>query len=448
MRPSTAKLLLTAFGAGLLLIGVFVFTVLHDRTGLGAAIRSTIIGRDAAVLHPVALQQLSEARAAGDDTLTAVLRTAHQDGMLAVALFDANGRPWRHYPASLLLADLPLGDLLSLQSRQPISRFYAQFPLGRYFAGIAPDQSSAPVLEILLPLYAPDTPQTLLGFAQYFIDARPLAEELNGIDRRIHSQTVDTLLLGSSLIAGLFALGTYGFSRARRLLAERNARLIRANFELTLSAKTSALGQITSHLIHGLQGPVAGLRAAMAGHSGNTQPDWQSATDYTERLQSLIHETVALLGDTRLQANYELTGNELAAAIRERNSAEARTRGVAFTVSNGFSGALDSHRGGLLCLIASNLVQNAFQATPSGRAVAVRLDGDDKKATLTVSDEGPGIPPELVAHLYEPGRSGREGGTGLGLAISQLLARQIDAALTLDSTGPQGTRFSLSLPIG
>ena len=51
-------------------------------------------------------------------------------------------------------------------------------------------------------------------------------------------------------------------------------------------------------------------------------------------------------------------------------------------------------------------------------------------------------------HLFEPGRSGRPGGSGLGLAISQLLARQIGAMLALDATGPTGTTFTLTLPVG
>jgi len=64
-----------------------------------------------------------------------------------------------------------------------------------------------------------------------------------------------------------------------------------------------------------------------------------------------------------------------------------------------------------------------------------------------VSDEGHGIPDEVRPHLFEPGRTGRAGGTGIGLAISQLLARQIGATLLLESTGPKGTTFCLTLAL-
>ena len=78
--------------------------------------------------------------------------------------------------------------------------------------------------------------------------------------------------------------------------------------------------------------------------------------------------------------------------------------------------------------------------------MAVVFGNGGGSATVSVSDEGHGIPEDIRPHLFEPGRTGRAGGTGLGLAISQLLARQIGAALLLDSTGPAGTTFRLTFP--
>ncbi len=102
----------------------------------------------------------------------------------------------------------------------------------------------------------------------------------------------------------------------------------------------------------------------------------------------------------------------------------------------------------MLCLITSNPVQNARSIlTAAGRSVAVIFSNGGKSATISVSDEGSGIPDDLKPHLFEPGRTGRPGGTGLGLAISQLLARQIGATLFLESTGPDGTTFRLTVPL-
>jgi signal transduction histidine kinase len=118
---------------------------------------------------------------------------------------------------------------------------------------------------------------------------------------------------------------------------------------------------------------------------------------------------------------------------------------VIYTVEGGSAQNLDSHRGSLLCLIANNLVQNAIEATDAGRRVGVAYCERAGAVTITVTDEGHGIPAELREHLFEPGRTGRRS-SGLGLAISRLLARQIGATLGLDSTGPEGTSFTVTLP--
>ncbi|HEY1763634.1 MAG TPA: sensor histidine kinase, partial [Opitutaceae bacterium] len=107
--------------------------------------------------------------------------------------------------------------------------------------------------------------------------------------------------------------------------------------------------------------------------------------------------------------------------------------------------SMESHRGGILCLIAGNLVQNAIVATDSGKKVTVEFKNEGDRMRLVVSDEGRGIPSERKARLFEPGQSSRQGGTGLGLALSQLMARQIGASLVMVRTGPTGTEFEVSL---
>ena len=447
--------LITAF-AGTALLAIFVALLLRFRDELRADIRQKLIERDAAVLHPVALQQLAEREAAGRDPanrpdalLAAVLGAARQRGIFAVAIFDADGNTLQALPEGQLFVELPPADFFQLLDGRPISRYHAAFALDLAFAGFSAGEKTAPVLEVLLPLHGRDAGRTL-GFARYTIDARPLARELAAIDTRIDRQTAITLALGAALILGVVLSAAYALARAQRTIADRNARLTRSQFELTLSAQASALGQIASHLIHGLQGPVAGLRAVVTHRegAGATAADWQSAADYTERLQTLIAETVGLLGDAGTGTVYELSGTELLAIIARRNEASARDHDVVLRVGPGFSGMIGSHRGGVLCLIATNLVQNAIAASRPGGAVVVALDQAAGAVTLTVGDAGAGIAPELLPRLFEPGQSGRPGGSGLGLAISRLLARQIGGELTLLKTGPAGTRFQLTVDAG
>jgi signal transduction histidine kinase len=447
MRPPLLVIL-----TGVLLAAIFATMVVRFRSELREEMRQTVINRAASVLLPVAQRQLAQRSAASagpSDLLAAVLESAQQEDMLAVAIFDAKGHTLQYAPDSLLFAELPLDDYLRLLKFEPISRFFPDFPLNRYFSGIAsaPTQHPTPVLEVLLPLHGRD-PELVIGFAQYYIYARSLARELALIDQRIYRQMALTLGIGSALIA-IVVTGAYlSLRSAQRVILERNERLVRANFELTLAAKASALGQITSHLVHGLQGPVASLRGVVAGRDPGTgaASDWKTVSEYAERMQEIIQDAVSLLGDPGAHGSFELTGHELSAIVRQRNAAAAAQKGVSLSVTGGFEHGLDGHRGGLLCLIISNLVQNAINATAAGRNVAVVFGNGGGSATVSVSDEGHGIPEDIRPHLFEPGRTGRAGGTGLGLAISQLLARQIGAALLLDSTGPAGTTFRLTFP--
>ena len=452
MPRSFSRLAFATLAVGALLMVVFAGMVVRLRNEDRVIYDNAIIQRDAAELYPVAKQRLAESEAAGtggaaspgEVLMPILLQSARQENMFGVAIFDSEGSRI-NASATLLLPELAPADYSRLLGGELISRYTARFPLDRYFAGMT---GTAPVLEVLLPFSDPDPAKPPIGFILYYIDARKLAQELAAVDQRFNRETTTTLGVGSVLIAIVLGGAYLLLLRAQRTIAERNDRLIRANFELSLAAKASALGQITSHLIHGLQGPVAGLHAVMATRTDEgAAADWKSAADYTERLQGMIQETVALLGDTGAHTSYVLTGRDLADTIRRRNSAAAADKGVSLDVTCDFDAGLDSYRGSLVCLIATNLVQNAIAATPPGRRVDVALHHAQGAMTLFVSDQGTGISPELRPHLFEPGRSGRPGGTGLGLAISQLLARQIGASLALVESHGSGTIFRLTLPL-
>lgn len=94
----------------------------------------------------------------------------------------------------------------------------------------------------------------------------------------------------------------------------------------------------------------------------------------------------------------------------------------------------------------SNLVLNAFQA--GATKVSVAADEDAETTRIEVADNGPGLPPTVREHLFEPFQgSSRVGGTGLGLAIARDLMRGHGGDVELVRTGAGGTAFVLSLPV-
>jgi two-component system OmpR family sensor kinase len=111
----------------------------------------------------------------------------------------------------------------------------------------------------------------------------------------------------------------------------------------------------------------------------------------------------------------------------------------------------DEHR---LHQVVANLLSNARVHTPAGTSVVVRLSVDrdrDHEVLLSVCDNGPGVPPELQAQVFErfvrddDSRSRVVGSTGLGLSIAQAVVKAHGGALTLISQ-KVGTEFRIALP--
>ena len=103
--------------------------------------------------------------------------------------------------------------------------------------------------------------------------------------------------------------------------------------------------------------------------------------------------------------------------------------------------------------VVYNLVDNAVKYTPAGGAVRVELSRSGKKAVVTVTDNGIGIPQKDVPHVFErfyrvdKARSRETGGTGLGLAIVKEMVQLHDGSITFTSEENVGTVFTLELPI-
>jgi signal transduction histidine kinase len=104
-------------------------------------------------------------------------------------------------------------------------------------------------------------------------------------------------------------------------------------------------------------------------------------------------------------------------------------------------------------LIWLNLIENAVQYSPYGATVSMRLVTNDRSAVVTVSDNGPGIDPAHLPHIFkrfyraDSSRSRATGGFGLGLAIAKSLVDSYHGRIYAESEPGHGTRMTVEFSL-
>ena len=102
-----------------------------------------------------------------------------------------------------------------------------------------------------------------------------------------------------------------------------------------------------------------------------------------------------------------------------------------------------------------NLLANAQKYSPEGAPITLKLERGDDACSISVSDRGVGIPPEVLSHLFErfyrvPGiepQTGSQVGLGLGLYISHKIVESHGGAINVQSSPGSGSTFSITLPL-
>ena len=98
--------------------------------------------------------------------------------------------------------------------------------------------------------------------------------------------------------------------------------------------------------------------------------------------------------------------------------------------------------------IAMNLIDNAIRHCGKGTTISVEIVIEETEGRLIIQDDGPGINPEDVSHLFQrfsradKSRTRSTGGLGLGLAISRTLARFHEGEILYSPVEPHGSLFT------
>ncbi|MPQ98676.1 HAMP domain-containing protein [Modestobacter sp. I12A-02628] len=231
--------------------------------------------------------------------------------------------------------------------------------------------------------------------------------------------------------------------------------------ETSLAARQASETQVRQFVAdasHELRTPLASIRgySELVRRSGTeVPPDVGHALRRVEseavRMSVLVDDLLLL---ARLDAGREITAGEVdlsALAVDTVSDAHAAGPGHHWRLDLPDAGVLVPGDEPRLHQVLANLLANTRTHTPAGTTATVRLRTEGDWAVLQVVDDGPGIPPELVGHVFErfargDSSRGREAGsTGLGLAIVHAVVAAHGGTVQVQSV-PGCTTFTVRLP--
>lgn len=249
--------------------------------------------------------------------------------------------------------------------------------------------------------------------------------------------------------------------RVMNLYVDRTSAML-AERQLVLAERLASLGRVAQGVAHELNTPLATIRTlatdmlqalgTLRAPEELTEDLGESATLIRDETRRLGRITQALLaGGDLVRARIDDGVPLVAVAQRAKAIVVAGVRDEERQVEvdeslERLEVVGDKDR---LVQILVNLFQNALDAMrPSGGTVRVHGDADGRQVRLLVDDEGPGLPEDMVARLFEPFATTKPPGegTGLGLYTSYMLAQAMGGTLALHNRDEGGARAVLTLP--
>jgi len=239
----------------------------------------------------------------------------------------------------------------------------------------------------------------------------------------IHQDLITAVIaMGAALTALLFISWSY---------AARNQEL-KERLHSAMSRKTEMdeIGLAAAGLAHETKNPLGVIR----GLAQNISADSDNPDDARGKAREIMEET----DDTTARLGDFLSYAKIRSPNPERLNAKAHIERIAGLMRDDFSDvgvsletdveplAIEADPD-MLSQILVNLLTNCLKFTEKGDKVAIKLTSDKKgRATLSVSDTGAGIPPDILPKVFKPYVTRSAGGCGIGLAIVKRIADRPD----------------------
>jgi signal transduction histidine kinase len=255
----------------------------------------------------------------------------------------------------------------------------------------------------------------------------------------VHAQhNVMVTAVGAAALILLASLAMSNMKRAERLDKQRveNERL----------AQLGAMSAVLAHEIRNPLGAIKGFaQLAREGADARATRPLDAIVRESKRLEKLVN-SLLVYGRPSQPVIRRTSWTDLASGLEAQARELIGRRPVSCAVS-GEVPAFETDPD-LLEQALLNLIRNAIDAIPAGEAGSVIVtagSGPGAATTISVEDDGCGLPDEVRARLFTPFVTTKASGAGLGLSISKKIADSLGGTLTLIARTPRGTRAELSL---
>lgn len=234
-------------------------------------------------------------------------------------------------------------------------------------------------------------------------------------------------------------------------LIRRADRTMRAQHTKLLEAGTvAALGELASSVAHNIRNPLASIRSSAelslelpAEQSADCSRDIIREVD---RISARITELLRLSNQGVPASQPIDVVSLLRGCVADHKNTFQRSRKILSLESHTAQAVVqaDSH---LLQQVFDSLLSNAAEAIPPGQRCDVSVrDSGDRSVRIEVKDGGPGMSPEVLAHVFRPFFTTKPQGLGLGLPLAKRIVEGLGGALKIESRPGAGTTVCIDLP--
>jgi signal transduction histidine kinase len=234
--------------------------------------------------------------------------------------------------------------------------------------------------------------------------------------------------------------------------------LDKSQSNLTRAAKLAVVGEMAAAMSHEVRTPLGILRSSadLLKREPKLSKEGHEVLGFivseTERLNKLV-STLIDAARPRLPVFAEVNLTELVSRTIALLSAQAQTKNISMHFSqkdniteNITENILVHADSDQMTQVLMNLLINAIQILPQDGRVEISLDNQADNVMLSVADNGPGIPANNQAQVFEPFFTQRAGGVGLGLAVVRQIVQAHGGEISYQPSYMQGAQFIISLP--